>query len=67
MAEVNGRYSAQLSTLQLRINALEEELQQLTASIHHQATEYKVLLDIKMRLEMEIAEYRWLLDGEAYR
>ncbi|XP_046900152.1 keratin 99 isoform X2 [Hypomesus transpacificus] len=55
-----------LSTLQLRINALEEELQQLTASIHHQATEYKVLLDIKMRLEMEIAEYRRLLDGEAY-
>ncbi|XP_062304224.1 keratin 99 [Osmerus eperlanus] len=66
MAEVNGRYGAQLSALQLRINAMEEELQQLTTSIHLQATEYHVLLDIKMRLEMEIAEYRRLLDGEAY-
>ncbi|KAM8879873.1 keratin, type I cytoskeletal 20-like [Spinachia spinachia] len=64
MEEVNGRYSAQLSQLQLTINALEIELKQLKISIEQQQAEYNQLLDIKMRLEMEIAEYRRLLDGD---
>ncbi|XP_075946666.1 keratin, type I cytoskeletal 19-like [Anarhichas minor] len=64
--EVNVRYSVQLSQLQLIINSLETDLQQLKISIEQQQTEYKLLLDIKMRLEMEIAEYRRLLDGELY-
>ncbi|XP_054634581.1 keratin, type I cytoskeletal 19-like [Dunckerocampus dactyliophorus] len=66
LAETKLRYSAQLSQLQLTINALEVELQQLKVSIEQQKTEYTLLLDIKMRLEREIAEYRRLLDGESY-
>ncbi|XP_031417601.1 keratin 99 [Clupea harengus] len=64
LSEVGGRYGLQLSQLQLHIDSLEAELQQLSVSIQQQAAEYQLLLDIKMRLEIEIAEYRRLLDGE---
>ncbi|ROL47760.1 Keratin, type I cytoskeletal 42 [Anabarilius grahami] len=65
LGEVGIRYAAQLSQLQLQIDHLQEELQRLNANIQQQASEYQLLLDIKMRLELEIAEYRRLLDGEA--
>ncbi|XP_016381636.1 keratin, type I cytoskeletal 19-like [Sinocyclocheilus rhinocerous] len=66
LADVGLRYADQLSQLQLRIDHLQKELQRLNANIRQQASEYQLLLDIKMRLEMEIAEYRRLLDGEAH-
>ncbi|XP_040891257.1 keratin 99 [Toxotes jaculatrix] len=64
--EVNSRYSIQLSQLQGNINMLESELQQLKVSVEQQQSEYNLLLDIKMRLELEIAEYRRLLEGDLY-
>ncbi|KAM6972003.1 keratin 99 [Aplochiton taeniatus] len=64
--ELNSRYSTQLTQHQLTIHSLESELQQLNASIQQQGSEYKILLDIKMRLELEIAEYRRLLDGDTH-
>uniref|UniRef100_A0A3B4T4E8 Keratin 99 n=1 Tax=Seriola dumerili TaxID=41447 RepID=A0A3B4T4E8_SERDU len=64
LEEVKSRYGSQLSHLQMTINRLEVELQQLIASIEQQQADYKLLLDIKMRLELEIAEYRRLLEGE---
>uniref|UniRef100_A0A8C7CP15 IF rod domain-containing protein n=1 Tax=Oncorhynchus kisutch TaxID=8019 RepID=A0A8C7CP15_ONCKI len=67
VVDINGRHGSQLSQLQVFINSMEEELQQLNVSIQQQASEYQILLDIKMRLEMEIAEYRRLLDGEGLR
>ncbi|XP_065100642.1 keratin 97 [Paramisgurnus dabryanus] len=64
LSETEGRYSLHLSQLQAQINSLEAELSQMRIDTERQANEYKLLLDIKTRLEMEIAEYRRLLDGE---
>ncbi|KAM7009829.1 keratin, type I cytoskeletal 19-like [Tautogolabrus adspersus] len=66
LQETNSRYSFQLSQLQTTINMLETELQQLNYSLEQQQAEYNVLLDIKMRLQIEIAEYRRLLEGEQH-
>lgn len=65
LVDTKSRYSVQLSQLQQTINLLEGELQQMRASLEHQKSEYNLLLDIKMRLELEIAEYRRLLDGHS--
>lgn len=64
MEEINGQYGVKLGQLQVTINTLATELQQLRISIEQQRTEYNQLLDIKMRLELEIAEYRRLLEGD---
>ncbi|XP_061131595.1 keratin, type I cytoskeletal 19-like isoform X1 [Syngnathus typhle] len=64
LAETESRYSMQLSQLQAMVNNLENELGKMRSEIERQGSEYQILLDIKCRLEMEIAEYRRLLDGE---
>ncbi|KAG2461006.1 SMCE1 regulator, partial [Polypterus senegalus] len=64
LLETKSRYTSQLSQLQFTINKLEAELMNLRQDMETQSNEYKILLNVKIRLEMEIAEYRRLLDGE---
>ncbi|MCJ8737928.1 hypothetical protein PDJAM_G00029730 [Pangasius djambal] len=67
LAETEARYSAMLAGFQNQINMLESELAQVRASIEQQGRDYTMLLDIKSRLEQEIATYRSLLEKEESR
>ncbi|XP_062400286.1 keratin 94 [Sardina pilchardus] len=67
LRDTEGRYSAMLGGYQNQINMLEQELSQMRASIEQQGREYTMLLDIKSRLEQEIAVYRGLLEKEESR
>ncbi|XP_030321700.1 keratin, type I cytoskeletal 20 isoform X1 [Calypte anna] len=64
LAETEARYSFQLSQIQGAIAGLEAQLWQLRADMEGQKTQYSSLLNIKTLLEMEIATYRRLLEGE---
>ncbi|NXL52194.1 K1C20 protein, partial [Podilymbus podiceps] len=64
LAETEARYSYQLTQIQQAVANLEAQLKQLRADMEGQNCEYSILLDIKTRLEMEIATYRRLLEGE---
>uniref|UniRef100_A0A8C9PII3 Keratin 16 n=1 Tax=Spermophilus dauricus TaxID=99837 RepID=A0A8C9PII3_SPEDA len=64
LEETKGRYCMQLSQIQGLIGNVEEQLAQLRCEMEQQSQEYKILLDVKTRLEQEIATYRRLLEGE---
>lgn len=54
----------QLAQIQELISGVEEQLAQLRCEMEQQNQEYKILLDVKTRLEQEIATYRSLLEGQ---
>merc|ERR1712151_393889 len=64
LMETQSRYANQLAGLQAMVTSLEAQLSQLHANIANNKQDYDMPLDLKTRLEREIAEYRRLLDGE---
>uniref|UniRef100_A0A8C6DZX1 Keratin, type I cytoskeletal 17 n=1 Tax=Moschus moschiferus TaxID=68415 RepID=A0A8C6DZX1_MOSMO len=67
LAETECRYAAQLQQIQGLISSIEAQLSELRSDMEAQNQEYKMLLDIKTRLEQEIATYRSLLEGQDAR
>ncbi|XP_064380829.1 keratin, type I cytoskeletal 14-like [Dromaius novaehollandiae] len=64
LADTEARYGAQLAQLQALITSVEEQLAELRCDMERQNHDYRILLDVKSRLEQEIATYRRLLEGE---
>lgn len=57
----------EIESLNSMILGLEAELTQLRNNIQMQTQEYETLLNLKMKLEAEIATYRQLLDGGDFK
>ncbi|CAM2108796.1 unnamed protein product [Caretta caretta] len=63
LADTENRFGAQLAQIQHLIGNIEAQLTDLRADMERQNSDYKILMDIKTRLEQEIATYRQLLEG----
>ncbi|XP_074529509.1 keratin, type I cytoskeletal 13-like [Halichoeres trimaculatus] len=67
VAETEARYSTTLAGFQKTVDVHQSKLASLRAIIEQQGQDYKILLNIKTRLEQEIATYRSLLETEDSR
>ncbi|XP_075702555.1 keratin, type I cytoskeletal 19-like [Rhinoderma darwinii] len=64
LAETEEDYRSQLTYIQDLVNSVEAELSGLRYDLERQHHEYKILMDVRTRIEMEIATYRRLLQEE---
>uniref|UniRef100_A0A3Q1FXG1 Si:ch211-243g18.2 n=1 Tax=Acanthochromis polyacanthus TaxID=80966 RepID=A0A3Q1FXG1_9TELE len=64
LGESGHKYSGEMERLQTTLSHLEDDLSQLRLDMQRTKTDYEQLLRIKQNLEMEIATYRRLLEGE---
>ncbi|KAJ3585801.1 hypothetical protein NHX12_012210 [Muraenolepis orangiensis] len=67
LRDTEMRYNMEIEALNRIIIGLESELTQLRGNIQNQTQEYEALLNMKMKLEAEIATYRRLLDGGDFK
>ncbi|KAG8566391.1 hypothetical protein GDO81_013220 [Engystomops pustulosus] len=63
LQETQCHSGAHLEKIQILICQLEAELGKVRFDLERQSNEYRILLDIKSRLENEINTYRRLIDG----
>ncbi|KAB0367024.1 hypothetical protein FD755_020348 [Muntiacus reevesi] len=63
LTETEARYAALLAQIQCLIDNLEAQLAEIRGALERQNQEYKILLDVKSRLECEIATYHSLLES----
>ncbi|KAJ1071723.1 hypothetical protein K5549_002015 [Capra hircus] len=64
LTETEARYASQLARMQGLVTNVESQLAEIRCDLERQNQEYRVLLDVRARLEAEINTYRGLLDSE---